>query len=203
MSALSSFRASRSSDMKPPAAAQPRQYLSFFLGQEEYALGILQVREIIEYDTVTRIPNAPVFVRGVLNLRGSVVPVVDLAVKFGLPPAPVTKWSCIVVVEVKVAEESVVVGLVADSVSQVVDFLPEDIEPPPAFGTAVRTDFLQGMGRSGKKFVLLLDVDRVLSTQEVHAAQDVLAQAEQPQAEQQPQADAALPQAGAPEQSVP
>lgn len=193
MSRSSPFRGFRSPAVKPPAAPEPRQYVTFLLGQEEYALGILQVREIIEYDTVTRIPNAPVFVRGVLNLRGSGVPVIDLAVKFGLAPPPVTPWTCIVVVEVRRGggEESVVVGLVADSVSQVVDFLPEEVEAPPAFGTTVRCDFLQGMARSGKRFVLLLDADRVLSTEEVHAAQEVLAEAGRAEAQQQPPAPAA------------
>ncbi|MBF5044348.1 chemotaxis protein CheW [Aggregicoccus sp. 17bor-14] len=156
----------------PAAPAAPRQYLSFFLGEDEFALSILQVKEIIEYDTVTRIPSAPPFIRGVINLRGSVVPVVDLAVKLGLASAPVTKWSCIVVVEIQLGGEQVVVGVVADAVSQVVDFTAADIEPPPAFGTAVRMDYLQGMGRTeGKKFVLLLDINRVLSTQEIHVTQ--------------------------------
>ncbi len=148
------------------------QYLSFILAGEEYALGILRVKEIIEYDTVTRVPGAPVWVRGVFNLRGSVVPVVDLSVKLALPPATLTRRSCIVVVEVRLGEEDVVLGLLADAVGQVIDLGPEDVAPPPSFGTPVHTDYLVGMGRmaTGRKFVLLLDLDKVLSAQEVVSA---------------------------------
>jgi purine-binding chemotaxis protein CheW len=153
------------------------QYLSFFLAGEEYALGILQVKEIIEYTTVTRIPGAPVWVRGVFNLRGSVVPVVDLAVKLGASPATLTRWSCIVVVEVKLGGERLVLGLLADSIGQVIELAPEDVVPPPAFGAPVHVDYLVGMGRmgAGRKFVLLLDIDRVLNGQEVLAASSLQA----------------------------
>ncbi len=158
-------------------SATSMQYLSFFLAGEEYALGILQVKEIIEYTTVTRIPGAPVWVRGVFNLRGSVVPVVDLAVKLGAPPVTPTRWSCIVVVEVKLGGERLVLGLLADSIGQVIELAPEDVVPPPAFGAPVHVDYLMGMGRmgAGRKFVLLLDIDRVLSGQEVLAASSLQA----------------------------
>jgi len=158
-------------------SAASMQYLSFFLAGEEYALGILQVKEIIEYTTVTRIPGAPVWVRGVFNLRGSVVPVVDLAVKLGAPPVTPTRWSCIVVVEVKFGGERLVLGLLADSIGQVIELAPEDVVPPPAFGAPVHVDYLVGMGRmgAGRKFVLLLDIDRVLSGQEVLAASSLQA----------------------------
>jgi purine-binding chemotaxis protein CheW len=148
------------------------QYLSFVLAGEEFALGILQVKEIIEYDTVTRIPGAPVWVRGVFNLRGSVVPVVDLSVKLGMPPATLTRWSCIVVVEVNLGGERVVLGLLSDSIGQVIDLGPGEVVPPPSFGAPVHVDYLVGMGRPGgaRKFVLLLDIDKVLSSQEVLAA---------------------------------
>jgi purine-binding chemotaxis protein CheW len=157
--------------MSGQTAIASSQYLSFFLAGEEFALGILQVKEIIEYDTVTRIPGAPVWVRGVFNLRGSVVPVVDLAVKLGMPPATLTRWSCIVVVEVKLGGERVVLGLLADSIGQVIDLGPGEVVPPPSFGAPVHVDYLLGMGRPGgsRKFVLLLDIDKVLSSQEVLA----------------------------------
>lgn len=145
------------------------QYLSFFIAGEEYALGILQVREIIEYDTVTRIPGAPGWIRGVTNLRGSVLPVIDLAVKFGLPPSAGSRRACIVVAEVAFQGEKLVLGVLADAIGQVLDFGPGEVEPPPAFGAPVHVDYLVGMGRSGKKFVLLLDIDRVLSGQELLA----------------------------------
>jgi purine-binding chemotaxis protein CheW len=139
------------------------QYLTFSLLGEEYAVGILKVREILEYDTVTRVPKAPAWVRGAINLRGRVVPVVDLAVRFGQPPAEISKRTCIVIVDVKTEEETTVVGILADSVSQVVDLKAEEIAPPPSFGTKVRVDELLGVAPVGKKFALILDVDRVLS----------------------------------------
>lgn len=145
------------------------QYLTFSLAGEEYAIGILGVKEIIEYGTLTKVPMTPPSIRGVINLRGSVVPVIDLAVKFGLPESPITKRSCIVIVEVEAAAGRMVMGIVADAVRQVMDLAPQDIEPSPSFGTRVRVDYLLGMGKVGKKFVLILDVDRVLSSEELQA----------------------------------
>ncbi len=149
------------------------QYLTFHLAREEYAIGVLRVKEIIEYGTVTRVPATPPWIRGVINLRGSVVPVVDLAVKFGLPASEVTRRTCIVIVEVHLEEELTVMGIVADSVSQVMDLKPEDVEAAPSFGTRVRVEYLLGLGRAGKSFVLLLDIDRVLSADEMLAARAV------------------------------
>jgi purine-binding chemotaxis protein CheW len=146
------------------------QYLTFHLAGEEYAVGILRVKEIIEYGTITKVPQTPPSIRGVINLRGSVVPVVDLALKFGLSPSPVTERTCIVIVEADLEGERTVMGVVADAVSQVIEFLPQDIQAPPAFGTRVRVDFLRGMGKAGKKFVLLLDIDKVLSTAELQVS---------------------------------
>jgi len=143
------------------------QYLGFYIAEEEYAIGILRVKEILEYDTITKVPGTPPSIRGVINLRGSVVPVVDLALKFGLPESPITKRTCIVVVEVDLDGERTVMGVMADAVSQVIDLGPEDVEPPPAFGTRVHMDYLLGMGKAGKKFILLLDIDRVLSANEL------------------------------------
>jgi purine-binding chemotaxis protein CheW len=145
------------------------QYLTFFVGGEEYAVNILKVKEIIEYDTVTAVPNTSAWIRGVTNLRGNVVPVIDLAVKFGLPASQVSKLSCIVITEVLCEGERVTMGVIADSVSQVLDFSANEIEAPPAFGTRVRIEFLLGMGRIGKKFCLVLDIDKVLSADEILA----------------------------------
>ncbi|RKH28195.1 chemotaxis protein CheW [Corallococcus sicarius] len=149
-----------------PASARS-SYLSFMLAEEEYAVGLLRVREIIEYRAVTRVPGMPVAVQGVINLRGSVVPVVDLAVKFGLPPRPITRWSCFVIVEVTLDGQQTVLGLLADTVREVLELGPDDIEPPPAFGTRVRLEFLRGMGRHNDTFILLLDLDRLLSLEEL------------------------------------
>lgn len=141
----------------------PSQYLSFFIGGEEYAVGILRVKEIIEYDVVTRVPSMPPCVRGVINLRGRVVPVIDLALTFGLPESTITRRSCIVVVERERDGEGVVMGILADAVSQVLDLSPDEIESPPAFGTRARTELLDGMAKGARKFVMLLNVDRALS----------------------------------------
>jgi chemotaxis signal transduction protein len=141
-------------------------YLTFVIAEEDYGVPVLAVREILEYEAVTQVPRTPAHVRGVINLRGRVVPVVDLAVRFGMPESPVTRRSCIVIVEVTVQGEPVVLGLVADSVSQVIELLPGEIEPPPSFGSRVDVAFLKGLGRTGKKFILLLDIDRIFSDEE-------------------------------------
>lgn len=146
------------------------QYLTFVVGDEEYGVGILQAKEIIEYDTVTTVPSAPAFIRGVINLRGSVVPVVDLAVKFGRAPGDVTRRSCIVVVEVRHAGASTVMGIVADRVTQVAELAADAIESAPDFGTGVRSEWLLGLGRVGKRFLLLLDTDRLLADTELSEA---------------------------------
>ncbi len=159
--------------MSQLAAAPVVQYLSFVLAGEEYAIGILQVREIIEYESVTRVPGSPEWIRGVTNLRGSVLPVVDLGMKFGLPPSTINRRSCIVVVEVAFQDGKLVMGVLADAVGQVLDLAPGDIEPPPAFGTPVHGDYLSGLAKAGKKFILLLNIDRVLSRQELRAASAV------------------------------
>ena len=144
-------------------AADQRQYLTFFLADEQYAVGVLSVKEIIEYGIVTKVPTTPPYIRGVINLRGSVVPVVDLAVKFGLTSVPVGRRTCIVIMETTLAGERVVMGVVADAVSQVIQFSPQDIEPAPAFGTSVRLQYLEGMAKLGTKFVLILNMDHVFA----------------------------------------
>jgi purine-binding chemotaxis protein CheW len=144
-----------------------QQYLTFMIGGEEYAVSLLKVKEIIEYDTVTEIPKTPEWVRGVINLRGNVVPVIDLAVKFRLAPSVAGKLTCIVITEVQCEGEATVMGVMADSVRQVIDLKPQDIEETPTFGTRVKVDYLLGMARSGKKFCLILDTEKVLSTEEL------------------------------------
>ena len=139
------------------------QFLSFVLAGEEYAVDILRVKEIIEYDNLTRVPGMPAAVRGVINLRGRVVPVVDLALRFGLPTSTITPRSCIVMVEIGSDEGAIVMGVITDSVSEVLDLPTDQIQPPPSFGTSVGAEFLDGMAEaSRKKFVMLLNVDRAL-----------------------------------------
>jgi len=157
------------------AAPQPvsqGQYLTFYVAGEEYAVNILKVKEIIEFDTVTAVPNTAPWIRGVTNLRGNVVPVIDLAVKFGLPASQTSKFSCIVITEVSYNGDKLTMGVMADSVNQVLDFFQNDIEETPPFGTRVRLEFLLGMGKMGKKFCLILDIDKVLSADEIVAVTD-------------------------------
>ena len=149
------------------APAQPQQYLTFMLGGETYAIGILSIKEIIEYTDVTDVPMMPPYLRGVINLRGSVVPVVDLSVRFGRPSSPVNKRTCIVIIEIRVGGERHDIGLVVDAVNAVLEIAAEDIEPAPSFGTSIRTDFIQGMGKVNGKFVILLEMDHILAFEEM------------------------------------
>ena len=150
-------------EIKEQEATVQQQYLTFFLSDEEYAVNIQKVKEIIEYSSVTKVPKVPRWIRGVINLRGNVVPVVDLAVRFGLDERPITKTTCIVIVEVQQDTETTVMGVIADAVNQVIERNAQDIEEPPAFGTRVRLEYLAGMGKLGKKFALILNIDHVLS----------------------------------------
>ncbi|QET06487.1 purine-binding chemotaxis protein CheW [Cupriavidus pauculus] len=147
--------------------AETTQYLTFQLGGEMFAIGILAIKEIIEYGTPTVVPMMPPTVRGVINLRGAVVPVMDLQARFGQPSSAVGKRTCIVIVEVPAGEEYQVVGVVVDAVNEVVDIGPSDIEPTPSFGARIRTDFIEGMGKVKGRFVILLNLERVLSLEEM------------------------------------
>ncbi len=148
------------------------QYLTFRMLGEAYALGILRVREIIEYSRITKVPRMPAFVRGVINLRGHVVPVLDLATKFGLEPSPLTADTCIVILEVASGDEKQIVGIITDSVDEVIDLAPERIEPPPSFGTMIDTRFIVGMGVMEKAFLLIIDIEQILSDDDMAAVSD-------------------------------
>lgn len=148
-------------------SVEQQQYLTFQMSDDEYAVGIPHVREIIEYSTVTRVPKAPAWIRGVINVRGSVVPVVDLAVKFGVAARPVTKTTCIIILEIKLDGEDSIMGVIADAVNEVTSFTAEDIEKAPSFGTRARVEYLLGMAKIGKKFALMLDIHKVLSGEEL------------------------------------
>jgi purine-binding chemotaxis protein CheW len=159
-----------------PLPLSTTQYLTFLTAGEEYAIAIAKVSEIVEYETVTFVPNTPAWIRGVTNLRGKVVPVVDLAVKFGLSPSRISKFSCIIITEIMFQGESLVMGVLADSVSQVIDLSAEEIEETPLFGTRVKPEYLLGMGALGKKFCLILDIDKVLSADELLAVTESTAE---------------------------
>lgn len=143
------------------------QYLSFTLGSEVFGLPILSVQEIIGLMPVTRVPRTPDYVRGVINLRGKVIPVIDLRLKFGMKNEGDTPRTCIIVVQVKYDSQTIVMGFIVDEVSEVLEIGAEQIEPPPAFGDAVAVEFIVGMGKVGQKVIMLLDVARILSATEL------------------------------------
>lgn len=159
------------SDRKAVAVVEaPQQYLTFLLGGEMFALAILNVKEIIEYGNLTEIPMMPPFIRGVINLRGSVVPVIDMSARFGGIASEIGRRTCIVIVEMKEAEgggASQDIGIIVDAVSEVLEIPRGEIEPPPAFGARIRADFIAGMGKVSGKFVIILNVQRVLSVEEM------------------------------------
>jgi purine-binding chemotaxis protein CheW len=141
------------------------QILTFVLAGEEYAVDILRVREIIRYTTPTRVPGMPAAVRGLINLRGRVVPVIDLAVRFGFPESVITERTSIVMVETTAAEGEVVIGIITDAVTAVLELTDDQVQPTPSFGTSVGAEFLDGMAEKGdQKFVMLLNIDRVLGS---------------------------------------
>ena len=148
--------------MPPSMAAEPQQYLTFMLGGETFALGILAIKEIIEYQSLTELPRMPPCLRGVINLRGAVVPVVDLLALFQRPPSPIGKRSCIVIVELEFDHQRQVVGVMVDAVNEVLDIARSDIEPPPMFGGRFRSDFVMGIGKVKGKFVILLDMENAV-----------------------------------------
>ena len=159
------------------AAAVPTQYLTFTLGGETFAIAILGVKEIIEYTALTDVPMMSDCIRGVINLRGSVVTVMDLSVRFNRPSTPVTKRTCIVIVEIEDEGERQVIGVVVDAVNAVLEIADSDIEPPPAFGAHIRNDFIAGMGKINGRFVILLAIGQVFSG--LGQAEAALALAEQ------------------------
>ncbi len=172
-------------------AQQNKQYLTFMLGGEMFCIGILCIKEIIWYANLTEVPMMPACIRGVINLRGAVVPVVDLSSRFGKAATAVTKSTCIIIIEVEntpdgerqgVAEgEHKSMGVVVDSVQAVLEIAAADIEPPPSFGAKIRSDFIEGIGKVNGKFVILLNVRSVLSVEEIGAMAQGLVAGEQPE----------------------
>jgi len=157
------------------------QYLTFKLDDEVFALDITKVREVLDFTTVTKVPRTPDFMRGVINLRGSVVPVVDLRLKFGMTKTEKTVNTCIIIVEVTVDNETTILGALADSVQEVMDLTPDQIEPAPKIGTRLKTEFIRGMGKRDNRFVIILDIDKIFSTDELAMVQ--AGQAEAPASE--------------------
>ncbi len=146
------------------------QYLTFTVNEELYALNVGNIREVLEFQTVTKVPRMPDFMRGVINLRGSVVPVLDLKMKFGLGTTDKTIDTSVIVTEMNMDEETVVIGLLTDAVNEVLELNEEEIEPTPYMGTKVQSEFIKGMGKKDEEFIIVLDINRILSAQEIQAA---------------------------------
>lgn len=153
--------------------AQAGKYLSFVLGREEYGLEILKVQEINGMMDITRVPHTKHYVRGVINLRGRVIPIISLRDKFKMPPVEDTEKTCIIVVQVQFKEDTLTMGIIVDEVSEVLNISENSIEPPPSFGGGMEeTDFITGMGKLEDKVVILLDIDMVLDAEEMKAIMD-------------------------------
>ena len=156
------------------------EYIVFALDGEPCAMSIRRVREVLGYQPLTAVPNAPRTIRGVMDLRGKVVPIVDLAAKFGFASTPPSKWTCLIVVEASLDGEPTLLAVVADTVDDVVELGAGDFSPPPSFGTRVRLDYLLALGRVGQRFVLVLDVDRLLTPDEIFSLERAAAEERAP-----------------------
>jgi chemotaxis signal transduction protein len=155
--------------MSDDAGLTTEQFLTFILNKEIFAIDIAKVREVLEFATVTRIPRTPDFMRGVINLRGNVVPVIDLKHKFGMGETERTVDTCTIIVEVDAGGEQIVLGVMTDAVQEVFDIEKDQIEPPPKIGTHVDTQFIKGMGKRDDEFLIILDIDQVLTAEEMSA----------------------------------
>lgn len=155
------------------ASTIARQYLTFRLGEETFAVDVTKAREILDFSSPTRVPQTPGYMLGVINLRGAVVPVVDLRLKFGMTATATTRDTCIIVLEIIADGEALIVGAVADSVQEVLELDADRIEPPPRIGTRLNTEFIRGMGNHEDRFLIILDIDRVFSAEEISLVQGV------------------------------
>ncbi|MBB5879025.1 purine-binding chemotaxis protein CheW [Xanthomonas arboricola] len=162
-------------DVMPGDAAAAAQYLTFQLEGEIFAISIVGIREIIQYRAPTPVPSMPACVRGVINLRGAVVPVVDLQARLGRADSAISKRSCIVILATEQAQGPQVIGVLVDAVNAVIELADQDIEAAPSFGTHIRRDLLRGMGKVGERFVVLLEMDQVLQVDEIAGNTDALA----------------------------
>ncbi len=149
-----------------------KQYLTFKLAHETFAVDVASVREILDFIGITKVPQTPDFMRGVINLRGSVVPVVDMKLKFGMEATEKTVDTCIIVLEVTIEGETTIVGALADSVEEVLELEPSQIEPPPRIGMKLNIDFISGMGKLGEEFVIILDTDKIFTFEEAVSLQE-------------------------------
>jgi len=145
------------------------QFLTFTLDGEQYAIGVAKVREVLEHTKITKLPKTAEYMKGIINLRGMGVPVIDLRLKFGMEETPVTKDTSIIVMEVEGLEGAVVVGALADAVHEVVDIEAQNIEPAPKFGTRLAAEFIRGVGKRDETFIIILDIDRIFNSEDMSA----------------------------------
>jgi len=151
---------------------ETNQYLAFKLEEEIFAFDISKVREVLEYTTMTKVPQTPEMMKGVINLRGSVVPVVDMRIKFGMGETEKTVNTVIIIIEIDLDGESVMIGALVDSVQEVMDLDSDHMEPPPSIGTQLNTDFIRGMGKLDGRFIIILDIENIFSSEELDLVQD-------------------------------
>ncbi len=158
--------------MEETNANSNQQYVTFSLGEELFGVEVTRTREILSLTPVTKVPQTPDYLLGVINLRGQVVPVVDMRLKLGLPAGAETEDTCIIVVDVLVDGETITVGALADAVREVMDIHSDQIEPPPRLGTRLKTEFINGMGKVDEQFMILLNIDRIFNSEELASVQD-------------------------------
>lgn len=168
---LKGIKGAAMNETQPELSSQ--QYVTFSLGEELFGVEVTKTREILSLTPVTKVPQTPDFLLGVINLRGQVVPVVDMRLKLGLPAGDDTEDTCIIVVEVDFDGEAIIVGALADAVREVLEIRKDQIEPPPKLGTRLRTEFIKGMGKIGEQFTILLNIDRVFNSDELELVQDM------------------------------
>ncbi len=162
--------------MSVAGITETRPYLTFKLGEEMFGQDVTQVREVVEVPPITKVPRTPDFMCGVINLRGNVVPVMDMRLMFGMPPVEATVDTCVVVTETADEDDKTLVfGALVDSVQEVFELEPEHVEPVPRLGTKLRTEFIKGMGKRNDQFIIILDIDRVFSMEEIDLMQDAVA----------------------------
>ena len=159
--------------MSVSSITETSQYLTFKLEDEVFALEIAKVREVLDFTLIAKVPQTPEFMLGVINLRGTVVPVVDMRLKFAMTRTETTVHTCIIIVEIEIDGENTVLGALVDSVQEVMDLDPEQIEPAPRIGTRLNTKFIKGMGKRDNQFIIILDIDKVFSADELSMARGV------------------------------
>ncbi len=166
--------------METNEALETSQYLAFQLEDEEFAFDISKVREVLEFSTITKVPQTPDMMKGVINLRGSVVPVIDMRVKFNMGETEKTVNTVIIIIDIVIDDESTMIGALVDSVKEVIDLDIDHIEPPPKLGTRLNTEFIKGMGKQNDQFLIILDIDKVFSSEELELVQQVTEESSEP-----------------------